>query len=195
MFVKSALFVQGLSTIVYLLSFKGNNFYIRGYYTSNNSGQSYDLTRTGALLNDIAGSVNTYAFNYYDKFYVEGKTHKEAIAYAGRNRLKPGSSNFRNSLEKITNKLIGNGGSGIFRISESPPAGDTCIRPRFRLRLRLVPTAAFGFASGADTLAPCAATSGDRTGFLSCFSDEAVLLLATVLVVLETGPPSMAAGN
>ncbi|MDC1161938.1 TonB-dependent receptor plug domain-containing protein [Tenacibaculum sp.] len=99
------------------LEFKGSNFYVRGYYTSNNSGQSYDLTRTGSLLNDIAGTASGYAFNYYDKFYVEGKTHEEAIAYAGRNRLKAGTNEFYYNLERITNKLIGDGGSAIYEKS------------------------------------------------------------------------------
>ncbi|WGH74900.1 TonB-dependent receptor plug domain-containing protein [Tenacibaculum tangerinum] len=98
------------------LEVKGNNFYVRGYYTENDSGNSYDLTRTGGVLNNAANSFD-YAIDFYDQRYNQGKSIEEARAFADRNRLVPNTSAFNTEFDRITKTLISDGGSKIYEKS------------------------------------------------------------------------------
>ncbi|RSC95210.1 TonB-dependent receptor [Tenacibaculum singaporense] len=99
------------------LEVKGNDFYIRGYYTSNDSGNSYDLTRTGNALNDAVKSMGVYTDEFYDQRYVQGKSLEEARAYADRDRLVPGTNKFNREFNRITGTLISDGGSKLYEKS------------------------------------------------------------------------------
>lgn len=99
------------------LEVKGNDFYIRGYYTSNDSGNSYDLTRTGNALNDVVKSMRVYTDEFYDQRYVQGKSLEEARAYADRDRLVPNTSGFNREFNRITGTLISDGGSKLYEKS------------------------------------------------------------------------------
>lgn len=99
------------------LEVKGNDFYVRGYYTGNNSGNSYDLARTGNALNDAAISVYDYANVIYDQIYNQEKSVEEARAYADRNRLIPGTNEFGKEFNKTTATLISDGGSKVYEKS------------------------------------------------------------------------------
>ncbi|CAM1359027.1 conserved exported hypothetical protein [Tenacibaculum sediminilitoris] len=99
------------------LEVKGDNFYIRGYYTGNDSGNSYDLTRTGNSLNEAVKSMGVYKDDFYDQRYVQGSTLEEARAYADRDRLLPNTSAFNQEFERITSTLISDGGSRLYERS------------------------------------------------------------------------------
>ncbi|WP_440120157.1 TonB-dependent receptor domain-containing protein [Tenacibaculum sp. Ill] len=99
------------------LEVKGNDFYIRGYYTSNDSGNSYDLTRTGNALNDAVKSMGVYTDEFYDQRYVQGKSLEEARAYVDRDRLMPNTSGFNREFNRITGTLISDGGSKLYEKS------------------------------------------------------------------------------
>lgn len=99
------------------LEVKGNDFYVRGYYTGNNSGNSYDLTRTGSALNEAVKSMGVYTDEFYDQRYVQGKSLEEARAYADRDRLVPGTNEFNREFNRITGTLISDGGSRLYEKS------------------------------------------------------------------------------
>ncbi|MFT7901346.1 TonB-dependent receptor [Tenacibaculum ascidiaceicola] len=99
------------------LEVKGNDFYVRGYYTGNNSGNSYDLTRTGSALNEAVKSMGVYTDEFYDQRYVQGKSLEEARAYADRDRLVSGTNEFNREFNRITGTLISDGGSRLYEKS------------------------------------------------------------------------------
>ena len=102
------------------LEIKGDNFYVRGYYTSNDSGNSYDLVKTGDnILNDAGVFYRRYAEDFYEKFYdpTNPLSISEARKYAFRNAYVPGTDDFKQALNKTSSTLITNGGSAIYENS------------------------------------------------------------------------------
>lgn len=55
------------------LEIKGEDFYVRGYYTGNDSGDSYDLTKTGIALNQTVKNDYDWSNDYIDQRYINGK--------------------------------------------------------------------------------------------------------------------------
>ncbi len=100
------------------LEVKGDNFYIRGYLTANDSGNSFDLTKTADnILNDAGVFYDSYAFDFYQKFYDEGTSIQDARNFAFRNAYVPGSPEFIRALGQSSSTLITKGGSAIFERS------------------------------------------------------------------------------
>lgn len=109
---------QGYFTGQHKLEIKGDNFYIRGYYTSNDSGKSYDLTKTGNFILNQAGVFDDgYASDFYFKHYDEKTSIQEARLYAARNIPKAGSNRFNESLNEAKNTLTTEGGALIYERS------------------------------------------------------------------------------
>ncbi|MCD8453444.1 TonB-dependent receptor [Tenacibaculum finnmarkense] len=96
---------------------KGNDFYVRGYYTGNDSGNSYDLTKTGIELNRYADTFYYWELEYYNKHYLEGKTIANTRALIDLHRLKPNTKLFNKEFNKITSTLISQGGSALYEKS------------------------------------------------------------------------------
>jgi outer membrane receptor protein involved in Fe transport len=109
------------------LEIKGDNFYLRGYYTRNEAGNTYDLTRTGVELNRAAASRNTagsWGFDYLTFLNDNGADFtnlennpallRAARAEADKSRFIPGTSEFNTEFNRITSTLITDGGSRIF---------------------------------------------------------------------------------
>ncbi|WP_407322418.1 TonB-dependent receptor [Tenacibaculum maritimum] len=99
------------------LEAKGDHFYIRGYYTKNDAGDSYDIARTGILLNERASSFNSWIEDYSYALDLEKNNpnkYKEARIYADYFRLQPGTEEFRNTLKEITNTMTNEGGSRVW---------------------------------------------------------------------------------
>ena len=104
------------------LEFKGNNFFLRGYFTENDAGKTYDLERTGNLLK-IARSANSsgksYKQDFLDGYFNSPEVNHEgrvndAYSYVEGFSLKPGTPLFNENLNKITNTLVTEGGSAIY---------------------------------------------------------------------------------
>ncbi|WP_233896786.1 TonB-dependent receptor plug domain-containing protein [Tenacibaculum piscium] len=111
-------FVQrNYQTEQHKLELKGHNFYLRGYYTGNNSGNSYDLTKTGMLIEE--NTINNYDWTtqYVNQRYLNGKSINEARKLADANRLKPNTGAFNKEFSKITSTLISEGGSALYEKS------------------------------------------------------------------------------
>jgi len=106
------------------LEFRGSDFFIRGYATLENSGESYIADLTGVLINDSWRTNNTwfglYGVNYLIATQLQGKNPEEAHAYArvqadglspidGNKRLVPGTPEFETALETATGGTIPSG--------------------------------------------------------------------------------------
>ncbi len=96
----------------------GDNFFLRGYYTGNESGRAHDLRFAGAALNETYNPSRTWFTEYataYSGFVpgVTGGSDSQARTFADRNRLKPGTSQFKNALEGIKDRPINQGGAGV----------------------------------------------------------------------------------
>ncbi|WP_299014751.1 TonB-dependent receptor [uncultured Polaribacter sp.] len=88
------------------LEVKGNNFFVRGYVTSENAGDSFN-TLFAALNVNRAWSSDQNWFGEYAAAYlgavpgVDASSHASARAFADRNRLIPGTPAFENALNKV----------------------------------------------------------------------------------------------
>ncbi|QHS58952.1 TonB-dependent receptor [Chitinophaga agri] len=117
----------------YKLEVRGKRFFVRGYTTQERSGEAYNATALGTIMNeaynpsvvrDGSGNVIGGWFAEYATVYNQAragvfpgapgvKTNEQAHAiarsYADRNRLQPGSATFNQAKETITSNYIGFG--------------------------------------------------------------------------------------
>ncbi len=91
------------------LEFKGNNFFLRGYTTTENGGNSYDMLFTGININRQWKPDSTW-FGQYAATYVQstlaGQTpeqaHISARNVADTGRLLPGTDGFNAAFKTVT---------------------------------------------------------------------------------------------
>ena len=91
------------------LEVRGKNFFVRGYMTSENAGDSYD-TRFAAININRQWKSDTQWFQEYAGAYlgafaplgVAPFSHPAARAFADRDRLLPGSAGFNAAKAKVT---------------------------------------------------------------------------------------------
>jgi outer membrane receptor protein involved in Fe transport len=117
----------------YKLELRGKRFFVRGYTTQERSGEAYNATALGTLLNetynpsvttDASGAVTGGWFAEYAAVYNQAimgvfpgapgvktpdQAHAIARGYADRNRLVPGSTAYNQAKEGITDRYIGFG--------------------------------------------------------------------------------------
>ncbi|WP_299675989.1 TonB-dependent receptor domain-containing protein [uncultured Tenacibaculum sp.] len=106
---------------------KGDNFYVRTYYTRNDAGRSYNLDITGALLTARSSAGNTlgnWGVDYliglnnagvdFNNLTADVDILQSAREYADSFTLQPGSNGFKTEFENITSTLITEGGSRIY---------------------------------------------------------------------------------
>jgi iron complex outermembrane receptor protein len=84
------------------LEIKGKNFFVRGYMTSEDAGDSYN-TLFAALNINRAWSGDVNWFTEYTGAYLSTGSHEAARAFADRNRLIPGTVAFQEAFDKVTN--------------------------------------------------------------------------------------------
>ena len=97
---------------------KGENFFLRGYRSAENAGNSYDMRFAALNINRAWSSDNNW-FGEYTGTYVQrtlaGDTpeqaHIAARAYADRNRFAPGSAAFNQALAQTRTSADLNVGS------------------------------------------------------------------------------------
>mgnify|MGYP000274168272 CR=1 FL=1 len=90
------------------LEFKGKNFFVRGYMTKEDAGDSYD-TRFAAININRSWKGDQQWFQEYAGAYlgafaglgVAPMNHNAARAFADRDRIKPGSTAFANAFAKV----------------------------------------------------------------------------------------------
>lgn len=91
------------------LEVRGKNFFVRGYTTTEDAGDSYD-TRFAAININRQWKSDAQWFQEYAGAYlgalagigVPGGNHDAARAFADRNRLKPGTAGFDAAKAKVT---------------------------------------------------------------------------------------------
>lgn len=91
------------------LEVRGKNFFVRGYTTSEDAGDSYD-TRFAAININRQWKSDTAWFQEYAAAYlgtlagvgVPGMNHNAARAFADRNRLAPGTAGYDAAKAKVT---------------------------------------------------------------------------------------------
>jgi outer membrane receptor protein involved in Fe transport len=117
----------------YKIEVRGKRFYVRAYTTQERSGDAYNATALGTLLNEaynpsvvtnssgipIGGWFAEYATVYNQAragvfagapgVHGDGDAHAIARGYADRNRLQPGTTGFLTAKDAITNSYIGFG--------------------------------------------------------------------------------------
>ncbi|GGA66712.1 membrane protein [Flavobacterium palustre] len=96
------------------IEFKGKNFFLRGYTTSEDGGQSYDMQFTGININRVWKSDNDWFGQYagaYSQAYAglfgptytgnAAASHAFARAAAETGRLIPGTAAFNNAFNQV----------------------------------------------------------------------------------------------
>jgi hypothetical protein len=92
------------------IEFKGKNFFIRGYTTTEDGGESYDMLFTGINVNRKWKDDRTW-FGQYAGAYVQStlggftpeQAHARARATADTGRLIPGTDAFKNAFNQVVN--------------------------------------------------------------------------------------------
>jgi len=93
------------------LEFKGKNFFLRGYTTSEDGGHSYDMIFTGINVNRKWKDDNTW-FGQYAGAYIQGtlagmtpqQAHAAGRATADTGRFLPGTTEFKNAFNQVINE-------------------------------------------------------------------------------------------
>lgn len=84
------------------LEFRGKNFFVRGYLTNEDAGDSFD-TRFAAININREWKSDTQWFTEYAGAYLVTGSHAAARAVADQGRLIPGTPGFQAAFDKITN--------------------------------------------------------------------------------------------
>lgn len=101
-------YLNGFQMQQHKLELEGKNFFIRGYFTTEDGGNSYDMLFTGLNVNRAWKSDNTW-FGEYAGAYVQstlaGATPAQAHAIARNTadtgRLIPGTPEFQNAFNQV----------------------------------------------------------------------------------------------
>ena len=101
-------YIDGFSLTQHKLEVRNDNFFVRGYITEDNAGDSYDMLFTGLNINNRWKS-NTQWFGEYINTYVgasfsgatDEQAHAAARAQAESGRFEPGSAEFQQAFNEI----------------------------------------------------------------------------------------------
>jgi outer membrane receptor protein involved in Fe transport len=93
------------------LEFKGKNFFLRGYTTTEDGGKSYDMLFTGINVNR-QWKADSQWFGEYAGAYIQStlggmnpeNAHKVARTVADTGRLLPGTAGFKSAFNQVTNE-------------------------------------------------------------------------------------------
>lgn len=100
------------------LEVQNANFFVRGYITDEDAGDSYDMRFTAINVNRMWKSDQQW-FGEYAGAYIQAtmgglppdQAHAAARGFADTGRLEPGTSEFQNAFEEVTNNPDLNAGS------------------------------------------------------------------------------------
>nr|WP_314865457.1 TonB-dependent receptor [uncultured Flavobacterium sp.] len=93
------------------LEFKGKNFFVRGYTTTEDGGKSYDMLFTGININR-KWKADSQWFGEYAGAYIQStlggmtpeNAHKVARTVADTGRFLPGTTGFKSAFDQVTNE-------------------------------------------------------------------------------------------
>jgi len=89
------------------IEIKNKNFFLRGYITADNAGDTYDLLFTGINLNKAWKDDKVWFEEYITNFlgtvgtFGEQEAHRMAREIADTGRLKPGTPEFNEALDQV----------------------------------------------------------------------------------------------
>ena len=100
--------LDGLQIQQHVLEFKGDNFFLKGYYTRENTGNSYNLRPLGENM-DKAFKSNDAWFNDYKTAYLgaigngstDAAAQQAARAFADQGRYQPGTAAFEQKKQEL----------------------------------------------------------------------------------------------
>ncbi len=108
--------LKGLKMAQHKLEVKSDKWFVRGYTTQENSGDSYQATALGRLLNEAAKPSQTWYPQYMLAYYQARKAgasdhaaHQAARAFADQGRYQPGTQQFENAKNTIKDRAIPSG--------------------------------------------------------------------------------------
>ena len=101
-------YLNGFQMQQHKLELTGKNFFVRGYFTTEDGGNSYDMLFTGLNVNRAWKDDNTW-FGQYASTYVQGtlvgqspeQAHLGARAVADTGRFLPGTPEFKNAFNTV----------------------------------------------------------------------------------------------
>ncbi|WP_284650804.1 TonB-dependent receptor [Flavobacterium terrisoli] len=102
-------YLNGFEMQQHKLEFMGKNFFVRGYFTTEDGGRSYDMLFTGLNINRAWKPDSTW-FGQYAGAYVQStllgatptQAHAAARATADTGRFLPGTPEFQNAFNQVT---------------------------------------------------------------------------------------------
>nr|WP_294774376.1 TonB-dependent receptor [uncultured Flavobacterium sp.] len=102
-------YLNGFSMQQHKLELTGKNFFVRGYFTTEDGGSSYDMLFTGLNINRAWKPDATW-FGQYAGAYVQStlagatptQAHAAARGVADTGRFLPGTPEFRNAFNQVT---------------------------------------------------------------------------------------------
>ncbi len=114
--------LKDLKMAQYKLEIKSDNWFVRGYTTQENAGQSHNLTITSQLFNEAWKPSPTW-YQQYGFAYINAKmggrpdleAHNIARAVADQGRPVAGSAQFRSIFDAVRSKPIPIGGKFLDR--------------------------------------------------------------------------------
>lgn len=100
----------------YKAELRGKRFFLRAYTTQERSGDSYNATALGSILNETWKASQQWFPEYVGAFVTakgagadDMQAHAAARTFADQGRLTPGSEQFGEAREAITSRYIGFG--------------------------------------------------------------------------------------
>ena len=107
-------FVQNYYVEQHKLEVLGKNFFVRGYFTGNDTGdKTHDLRFAALGINDKFKSNEQWFGDYLTAYLTNGRDHDEARVSADLGRFKPGTPQFKQALDEVIAKPLSQGGAGI----------------------------------------------------------------------------------
>jgi len=99
--------LRGFTQEFYKLEARADNFFVRGYLTATDAGDSYNLLALGTFMNErYSPSSSTWVPDYLNAFFgsapgVAPNDHTAARTWADRNRPVPGTPAFNSLVEDV----------------------------------------------------------------------------------------------
>lgn len=101
-------YLNGFTMQQHKLEFTGKNFFLRGYFTTEDGGNSYDMLFTGLNINRAWKDDKTW-FGQYAGAYVQStlagatpqQAHATARGVADTGRFLPGTAEFQNAFKNV----------------------------------------------------------------------------------------------
>jgi outer membrane receptor for ferrienterochelin and colicin len=114
--------LKNLKMAQHKLEVRSNRWFVRGYTTQENAGDSYNATVLGRLINE-AWKPSTTWYPQYIGTYLQSRlggannaaAHQTARGFADQGRLLPGTEQFDNTANSIKNNPIPNGAKFLDR--------------------------------------------------------------------------------